>query len=550
MTRASIGTISHLIFLFIICCSAASETVAQKPTWSPEFYYGIPREAIKTTFEESFDNNDRNWLLNPKGASADIRDGDLHIASRNNQGVLLSKFSPLNQNGNYEIEMQMRFVRGGLDQPFGLAFGADQNGQRFEFLINANGQCQVRAVTEQGVQAYTGWMPQGLFGRYVYNVLTVRKLNDSWFFFLNRTKVLQMKAEPFFGFEFGIAAWGDISAEFDYLNLSTIKKADRIPPTITLESPIIVGSGNATNQAHQAIKGFVRDNSGISRLAINGQVVVPDPSGFFSANINLAIGDNPIRIEALDFFQNHAEKEFNIHYQEAIKGNNYLLLIGIDNYHYWNRLHNATKDCRDLKSVLANYYDFSPEYTTILTNRQATRERILETLEGLQTRLTKDDNLLIYYAGHGYYDQAKSRGYWVPVDARLDKTPDYIRNSTIHDYLNGINTHNTLLIADACYAGSLFDKSRGVVNEDAPSRWAFTSGDIEKVWDGQPGDNSPFAKFLIDYLIRNKQPRLRADVLIDAVSTVVMRNTQQSPVGSALKNVGDEGGVFIFERKR
>jgi hypothetical protein len=528
-----------------------SDLSGQNTSWNPEFYYGIPRDFFTSIFDEPFENNNENWNLNPKGASADIREGDLHLASRNNNGVRLSRFSPLSEKSNYEIELQMRYVRGGQDQPFGLAFGADHLGQRYEFLINANGQCQVRAVTEKGVQAFTGWMKQPLFGRYVYNMLTVRKINDSWFFFLNRTKVLQMKAQDFFGFEFGVAAWGDVTAEFDYLTINTIRKSDITPPAISFEAPFATGADvYFADLPYQAIKGYVKDQSGIASLTINGNVVVPDISGFFSANLELQEGKNEVEIEAKDFFENTGKKSFTVNYLAPRKGNNYLLLIGIDQYNHWNRLHNATKDCQDLQMVLSQYYDFDPQHTIMLTNRQATRERILETLESLQSRLGQDDNLLIYYAGHGYYDQRKSRGYWVPVDARLDKIPDYIRNSTIHDYLNGINTHNTLLIADACYAGSLFDHARGMVNEHAPSRWAFTSGDIEKVWDGQPGDNSPFAKFLIDYLKRNQEPRLRADVLIDAVSTVVMRNTQQSPVGSPLKNVGDQGGVFIFERKR
>ncbi|MFK7971700.1 MAG: caspase family protein [Bacteroidia bacterium] len=548
--RASSQNPFLTLLLVFIASGFTTQLVAQVSTWSPEFYYGLPRDAYSMTFEEPFDNNDRSWDLNPKAASADIREGDLHLANRNNRGTSLTRFAPISQNGDYEIEMQMRFVRGGLDRPFGMVFGADQKGQRYEFLINANGRCQVRAMTEEGVKAYTGWMPQALFGRYVYNVLTLRKINDSWYFFLNRNKVLQMKAEEFFGFEFGLAAWGDVTAEFDYLTIQRIRKMDLLPPEIVLDAPIITGNIVNTTVNRQPVQGYVKDISGISKLLINGQAVIPDASGHFSANLELREGKNDVEITAIDFFQNPATKSFSVVYSTPSKGKNYLLMIGIDRYQYWNPLHNATKDCRDIKQVLSNSYNFDPSYTIMLSNRQATRERILETLESLQSRLSEDDNLLIYYAGHGYYDKRSNRGYWVPVDARLNKISDYIRNSTIHDYLNGIKTHNTLLIADACYAGSLFDNARGVVDEHSPSRWAFTSGDIEKVWDGQPGQNSPFAKFLIEYLKRNREPRLRADVLIDAVSTIVMRNTQQSPVGSPLKNVGDQGGVFVFERKR
>ena len=87
------------------------------------------------------------------------------------------------------------------------------------------------------------------------------------------------------------------------------------------------------------------------------------------------------------------------------------------------------------------------------------------------------------------------------------------------------------------------------LNANNRSRWAFTSGDIEKVWDGQPGQNSPFARYLIRILRNNTKPSLQANELVNTVRELVQRNTAQTPQGSALKNVGDLGGIFTFERR-
>lgn len=233
----------------------------------------------------------------------------------------------------------------------------------------------------------------------------------------------------------------------------------------------------------------------------------------------------------------------------SLEGKNYIVLIGVNEYDYWNPLHNAVRDCNDLSYVLTSKYQFEEADVITLFNNQATRENILELFERLQDKVEENDNLLIYYAGHGYYDSQAGLGYWVPADARLNKVPDFIRNSAIHDYLRTIPSHHTLLIADACYAGSLFSSSRGIINESNKSRWAFTSGDIEKVWDGQPGENSPFARYLIRYLNNNNAQSIRANDMINAVSMIVQRNTSQNPRGDALMNVGDEGGVFILYKK-
>ncbi|MEM7660371.1 MAG: hypothetical protein AAF399_29970 [Bacteroidota bacterium] len=127
--------------------------------------------------------------------------------------------------------------------------------------------------------------------------------------------------------------------------------------------------------------------------------------------------------------------------------------------------------------------------------------------------------------------------------------PDFIPNSTIHDYLRVIHTKHTLLFADACYAGSLFSAHRGELELNRPSRWAFTSGDIEKVWDGAPGTNSPFAASLIKYLQYNLKPELPANLLIKGVTDLMAREVEQRPRGNPLRRAGDEGGVFVFRRK-
>ena len=96
----------------------------------------------------------------------------------------------------------------------------------------------------------------------------------------------------------------------------------------------------------------------------------------------------------------------------------------------------------------------------------------------------------------------------------------------------------------------MFGTSRGnQYSREARSRWAFTSGDIEKVWDGQPGQNSPFARYLISYLKSNTKAELTAYELIDAVSNQVRNNTQQNPQGAPLRQADDRGGMFIFERR-
>lgn len=47
-------------------------------------------------------------------------------------------------------------------------------------------------------------------------------------------------------------------------------------------------------------------------------------------------------------------------------------------------------------------------------------DTIIDAFDELREALTEQDNLIIYYAGHGWLDKQSGRGYWSPVDVRQD----------------------------------------------------------------------------------------------------------------------------------
>lgn len=550
------NTLKKLV-LAVVMMLPLSLMVAQSG-WLPHLYFGIPGSDRQIVFFDEFEDNQNEWNLNSSYLKMEIVGGDFYCESKNNRTYVKRRFIPINQSGDYEIEVSMRYVKGKGSRPIGLTFGRDVGGNEYNFYFSSDGKYRILKYEDGKYDNYTPWTAHKLLSTYSYNTLTVRKVNQKWHFFLNRDKVFETDAEPLFGYDMGFTVGGDMAVEVDYIKISELKNGDNMGPKISISSPLLDIQNKVTlHSDRQVIRGRVTDPSGISLLTINEHTVIPSPTGEFSASVRLPFGTTRIQVDATDNLMNKSTEVFFMDYMPVIEepdfvqkgGKNYLITIGINNYSFWSRLHNATKDCRDLAQVLKEDYHFDDAYTISLTDKQATRENILEAFESLQDKITPNDNLLIYYAGHGYYDNNSDRGYWVPVNARQSKIADYIRNSTIHDYLSSINSHNTLLIVDACYAGSLFGRTRGALNEESPSRWAFTSGDIEKVWDGQPGENSPFAKYLISCLRQNTKRKLHASELISNVKASVMRNTNQTPKGDPLQNVGDQGGVFIFYKK-
>lgn len=237
-------------------------------------------------------------------------------------------------------------------------------------------------------------------------------------------------------------------------------------------------------------------------------------------------------------------------------GRSWFFGIGINRYREFPTLNNAVKDVEDIRDLLIGKYDLDQDRSFLLRDDQATRENIMEQLDQLTTLIGNRDKLLIYYSGHGHLNNTTGLGYWIPHDAKKQKTAQYILNSTIRDYIRVIPSRHTLLISDACFSGSLFvrggQRSGEALNEleTIPSRWALCSGrHDEQVYDGIPGQNSPFAASILEVLHRNRKPSINILKLIDRVVDQTRANYRQLPEGNPLFDVGHKGGQYVFRTR-
>jgi WD40 repeat protein len=232
------------------------------------------------------------------------------------------------------------------------------------------------------------------------------------------------------------------------------------------------------------------------------------------------------------------------------EGKNYALLIGINDYESYEipDLENPLKDAQSIYEVLTSRYTFSEENIIFLKNPKL--KDFVTSFESLAKKLTSRDNLLIFYAGHGVWDEKNKLGYWFPADAERSSSLNWFRNSTLRDFIGSIAANHTLLIADACFSGAIF-KTRGAgipqsitkLNE-LTSRKAMTSGILEEV-----PDESVFIKYLVKRLSDNDQKYLTSEILFSSFKMAVIDNSSTVPQFGVIQNVGDEGGDFIFTLK-
>lgn len=245
-------------------------------------------------------------------------------------------------------------------------------------------------------------------------------------------------------------------------------------------------------------------------------------------------------------------------------GDYHAILIGNANYGDpdWPDLDTPHNDVRRIDEILRERYGFE---TTVLLD--ASREEILLAIENASNQLDQDDNLLIYYAGHGKYSADAQTGFWEPVDSIAYAYRRSISAQDINFYLSTIKARKVLVVSDSCYSGAFTRDLVDVIDTDSwetrekyymmlaakKSRVVMTAGGLQPVPDGLGNGHSLFARAFINALVDNDDIALARD-LFGRIRHVVVNNAlaarlDQEPLYADMVHSGHEGGDFIFVPK-
>jgi hypothetical protein len=246
-------------------------------------------------------------------------------------------------------------------------------------------------------------------------------------------------------------------------------------------------------------------------------------------------------------------------------GRYYALVIGNQNYQIIESLKTPLSDADRAAKVLRDKYGF-----TVQVLDDANDVAMLKALNDLNEVLKSDDNLLIYYAGHGARLQSAfdTAGYWLPVNSEAPpKDTFWVPNEQITAHLARLPAKRILVVADSCYAGLLstdpsylFVGNGGGYTKDyiayklpKRSRLLISSGGDQPVLDTGGGANSVFAQAFIGELETN-QGILAAPELFTRISKRVEAAATQNkfiekPEFKSIKGAGHEVGDFFFVPK-
>lgn len=265
-------------------------------------------------------------------------------------------------------------------------------------------------------------------------------------------------------------------------------------------------------------------------ILVNGQaqqsrgfgVTSPDASKFtkfVEQKVTLSPGPNEIKVIAVNERGETTTESRQVNMTPTVVVANaeartdYALIIATNDYKDWTDLTNPVNDAKAIADELEENYGFKVER---LFNPSKS-EMVTKIREYAKKNFGTDDQLFIFIAGHGQFDEIGKDGYIVAKDSKLnDETYDtYVPFSVLRTTIDNNPSKHIFITMDVCFGGT-FDQAiakrgddRDQMYTDIPqneyiskklkfkTRMYMTSGGKQYVPDGRPGKHSPFAsKFL------------------------------------------------------
>jgi hypothetical protein len=258
-------------------------------------------------------------------------------------------------------------------------------------------------------------------------------------------------------------------------------------------------------------------------------------------------------------------------------GKDYALVIGTSQYRdaaHWRPIPNAVNDVKAIGETLTKTCGFKlyPDDKPLINPLRQDIVGVLTTLAAKKaTDWQDDDQLLIYIASHGDYEDADEKGeHGVGYIACKDTRPgrDITNDSRIsyqvlsHIVCHQIKCKHVVLVLDVCKGGSIFDDFRddskdpdadisfeevmANFRKTTPTRLCLTSAGKDYLAPDGHGQHSPFAQRFLDEIAKlNVDKKLIR--WIDIVHSELHAN-EHADFGRLPTNAA--GSDFLFIRKR
>ena len=207
-------------------------------------------------------------------------------------------------------------------------------------------------------------------------------------------------------------------------------------------------------------------------------------------------------------------------------------------------------DVEKIAEVLRSRFGFE---TRVL--HDASKAQMVQAINRIADETTPDDNVLLFYAGHGYEMDDTKMGFWIPVDASVKTAANWISNTDISKLLQAIRARQLILVSDSCFSGSLTREQKmssdGAIKSEEILRrrsvLVLSSGGDEPVSDEGKEGHSIFAWSLIKTLDSSQGITPGYKVYSNVYGQVTKDAAQEPQYGAVVSAGHMSGGEYLFE---
>ena len=344
--------------------------------------------------------------------------------------------------------------------------------------------------------------------------------------------------------------------------MGKLAEGAKVPPMILVVSP---REGWETEASVVSLSGVIQDDQGLEALEISVNdeklktywVGVDVSTGQeaakrleFQERVPLRKGENQIKINAVDVEGFFAEKIISVRSVEK-KRNVWAVVVGVNGYPNIRPLKYAVNDAMAFCNHLVEYNQVPKENVILLLDEEANLTRLRSALGiYLKNKASKDDMVIIYFAGHGATerDAASPDGdglekYLLPYDANPKELyATALPMEEISRLFSRIRSDRLVFIVDTCYSGA----SGGRTISVADIRAGISDGFLDRITGGKgkiiltaSGANEVSAEsdelqhgIFTHFLIKGLQGQADSDgdglITVDEVYTYVSKQVPQA----------------------
>lgn len=187
----------------------------------PQHYFPI--------FEESFENNNKNWkTLQDNDGLGIIENGTLQLACVADEAACTQWIPNLeiNTNLNFTISLETTWIDGTTDATYELEWGIDEDDTHsFSFGITADGKFQYSVFVNDEWKYIVPLTSSSAIHQKGKNKIGIQKIQDKIVFYVNDQLLHEDQFQDFFGQKMSLVIWGKQLVHFDQMSIGYLENA-------------------------------------------------------------------------------------------------------------------------------------------------------------------------------------------------------------------------------------------------------------------------------------------------------------------------------------